>query len=146
MTRSPARARPWLAAPLLVVSALAATVAAQGTPPSQQDGVYTAAQAKRGEALYATNCAPCHNWDLKGNEIGPALAGTAFTARWNGRTLGDLFIFTQALMPQHSPGGLAPSQTADILAYMLQVDGAPAGRAELPARRDNPTRLQYTLR
>jgi quinoprotein glucose dehydrogenase len=100
---------------------------------SQWGGVYTSAQAQRGEPLYAENCAACHNWDLTGNEIGPALAGDAFSARWDGRLLAELFDYTRALMPQNSPGGLSRQQTADVLAFMLSTDGAPAGQTEFPS-------------
>src|SRR5688500_3856915 len=91
---------------------------------SQWDGIYTQAQAARGEKLYAANCAPCHNWDLKGNEIGPALTGPSFAGRWNGKPMGDLFEYTQAMMPQFSPGGLTRQQNADILAFMLRTGSA----------------------
>ena len=100
---------------------------------SQWGGVYTVAQAQRGEPLYAENCAACHNWDLTGNEIGPALAGDAFSFRWDGRSLAELFDYTRALMPQNSPGGLSGQQTADVLAFMLSTDGAPAGQSEFPS-------------
>jgi len=36
-------------------------------------------------------------------------------------------------MPQDNPGKLTPEETADILAYILQVGKIPAGRAELRA-------------
>lgn len=117
---------------LVLALASAGTPAAQGAK-SQWDGIYTAAQAKRGEALYALNCAPCHSWNLAGNEIGPALTGLAFTARWSGRSIGELFDYTRALMPANSPGGLTAQQNADILAFMFQVGRAPTGSTELPS-------------
>ncbi len=110
---------------------------------SQWDGIYTAAQAQRGEPLYAENCAPCHRWDLKGNEIGPALAGEAFSARWDGRLLAELFDYTRALMPQNSPGGLSRQQTADVLAFMLRTGGVPPGRTEFPARTEDLGQILY---
>ena len=39
------------------------------------DGVYTAEQAKRGEALYGQHCAACHGGTLLGAEAAPALTG-----------------------------------------------------------------------
>lgn len=104
---------------------------------SQWSGIYTAEQAQRGEPLYAFNCAACHNWDLTGNEIGPALAGDAFSARWDGRLLAELFDYTQALMPQNSPGGLSRQQTADVLAFMLRTGSVPPGGTEFPARTED---------
>jgi mono/diheme cytochrome c family protein len=121
--------------------------AAQATKvKSQWDGVYTDAQAARGEKLYAGNCAPCHNWDLKGNEIGPALTGPSFAGRWNGKPLGDLFEYTQAMMPQISPGGLTRQQNADILAFIFKTAAAPAGKTELSPRPDALAPLTFIAR
>jgi hypothetical protein len=36
-------------------------------------------------------------------------------------------------MPQDKPGTLSRPQTADLIAYILNVNGAPAGQVELPA-------------
>src|ERR1051325_2087301 len=38
------------------------------------DGVYSAAQAARGQALFTANCAACHGPELKG-AVGPMLTG-----------------------------------------------------------------------
>ena len=46
-----------------MVSGLYATIGAQAAK-SVKEGVYTADQAKRGEALYKENCAACHGEDL----------------------------------------------------------------------------------
>ena len=134
-----------LAAPaaLLLLVRLASVPASAQSTKSQWDGIYTDAQASRGEKLYAANCAACHNWNLKGNEIGPALTGPAFAGRWNGRPMSDLFDYTQALMPQNSPGGLTRQQNADILAFVFRTGAAPAGKAEFPSRADALAPLTY---
>ncbi|MBI4487062.1 MAG: c-type cytochrome, partial [Acidobacteria bacterium] len=41
---------------------------------SVSDGVYTAEQAQRGQALYKTQCLACHGDKLQG-VVGPMLAG-----------------------------------------------------------------------
>jgi quinoprotein glucose dehydrogenase len=128
-----------------VAAAFVSPIAAQSAR-SQWDGVYTAPQAKRGEALYATNCAPCHSWDLKGTEIAPALAGPSFAGRWNGKPIGELLDYTWALMPQFAPGGLTRQQNADILAFMFQSGGASAGKAELPTDAERLKTLTYVAR
>ena len=132
-------------AALLFVWSAVPPAAAQGMK-SQWDGIYTEAQAARGEKLYAANCAACHNWDLKGNEIGPALTGPSFAGRWNGKPMRDLFDYTQALMPQTSPGGLTRQQNADILAFMFRTGSAPAGKTEFPARADGLAPLTYVAK
>lgn len=101
---------------------------------TQWDGVYTAEQAKRGEALYADQCASCHGPELTGGEMAPALVGGDFNSDWEGLPLGQLFDRMKTTMPQNSPGSLSRAQNADILALMLSKAGAPAGSTELPSQ------------
>lgn len=97
-----------------------ATLAAQKTV---QDGVYTAAQADRGETLFGGSCASCHN--------PKDFTGTEFLAKWQGKPLFELFDTVKATMPMDSPGSLEPQQYADTLAYVLELNAFPAGSAEL---------------
>jgi len=62
----------------------------------------------------------------------PALTGLAFTANWDGLTLGDLFERIRITMPADRPGSLARQEIADILAYLLIVNKFPDGETELP--------------
>ena|SRR5690348_10123994 len=117
-----------------VVYATGATVAAQGAATSVNAGVYSAAQAQRGAALYKDQCAACHGDDLAGSGPMPPLAGSDFVASWNGKTLGDLFDKIHSSMPASSPGSLTEQQTSDIIAYMLSVGKFPAGAADLVAK------------
>lgn len=119
----------------MVFSALGArgTVSAQGAK-SQWDGVYTAEQAKRGEALYGQYCASCHGPDLAGGEMAPGLTGGEFSSNWNDLSLGELFDRIRISMPQNAPGSLSRQQNADILSYMLAKAAVPAGQAELPTQ------------
>lgn len=95
-----------------------------------RDGVYTAAQAKRGEAVYRTGCVACHGETLAG-DIGPPLAGQGFLGIWARQPLSDLFDKIQSTMPADQPGTLTRPQVADVLAYVLQANQFPAGREEL---------------
>jgi mono/diheme cytochrome c family protein len=108
--------------------------AAQQAPPTRSvwDGVYTAEQSKRGEPLYAQHCSSCHGSMLEGGEMAPPLAGGAFSANWNGLSLGDLSERIRISMPQNSPGSLSRQQYADILAVMLGAGEFPRGKTELP--------------
>src|SRR4029077_18871122 len=54
-------------------------------------GVYSAAQAKRGEAGAERLCAKCHSADLTGVQDGPSLVGQDVLAAWSSLTLRDLF-------------------------------------------------------
>jgi S-disulfanyl-L-cysteine oxidoreductase SoxD len=107
------------------------SLTAQSSERSVWDGVYTAEQAKRGEALYANNCASCHGSALGGGESAPPLAGGEFFANWNGLTLGDLFDRIRVSMPADRPGKLNREQNADVLAFMLNVNQFPSGKTEL---------------
>ncbi|HXH07101.1 MAG TPA: cytochrome c [Vicinamibacterales bacterium] len=125
-----------LAAMLLVIAGAAPAPRAQpapATPPARSvwDGVYSEAQAKRGAAVYQQHCAGCHGSGLEGGESAGPLAGAAFTANWNGVSVGDLFERTRVSMPLDRPGTLTRQQIADVLAYVFSANGFPAGKTEL---------------
>ena len=96
------------------------------------NGVFTAAQADRGGAVYAQFCANCHGAGLEGADMSPALAGAAFMASWNDLTLGDLFERIRISMPADRPGSLSRPQMADVIALLLRANQFPAGASELP--------------
>lgn len=120
-----------------LVAALAVAVAAVAVVAGQTktvwDGVYSDGQAGRGKKGYITHCAECHNEGLQGGDLAPALKGDDFLLQWNDKSMAELFERTQKTMPQSNPGGLMPQETADILAYVLQVNRMPAGQADLPS-------------
>jgi mono/diheme cytochrome c family protein len=118
---------------VFAVTAMHVAVSAQATK-SVNDGVYTAEQAKRGEALYKETCAACHGDNLEGSGPMPPLSGKDFLSNWQGKTLGDVFEKTTTSMPATAPGTLTPEQAADILAYVLSVGKYPAGSAPLATK------------
>jgi mono/diheme cytochrome c family protein len=95
-------------------------------------GLFSAAQAARGEALYQQHCSVCHGLRLEGNPAAP-LTGAVFRSRWEDgqHTLDDLFYIVRSLMPNNAPGSLAKAQYADVVAYILKINGYPAGESEL---------------
>ena len=95
------------------------------------DGIYTEAQAARGDALYSQTCAACHAADLSGGETAPALAGADFKSNWSGLSVDDLFERIKVSMPGDNPGSLSRQQTADTLAFVLSINRFPAGKSEL---------------
>ena len=97
------------------------------------DGVYTDAQSKRGEAVYAERCASCHAPDLSGMDQAPSLSSADFMTEWTDQSANDLFERIRVSMPADKPGSLERTQVADLLAFMLQKNSIPAGAAELPA-------------
>ena len=96
------------------------------------DGVYSWDQSLRGQQAFQKNCAVgCHLADMTGSERAPGLAGDSFMLRWNGQTVGDLFLRIQMTMPQTAPHSLDDKTYADIVAYILSANGLPDGEAEL---------------
>src|SRR5262249_40318944 len=109
---------------------LAASLLHAGQAPSVASGVYSAAQAARGEQIYRAQCGDCHGKAMEG-AIGPPLAGDSFLANWSARPLAEAVDKIQKTMPFEKPGSLSRAQSADLLAYVLQVGKFPAGPGEL---------------
>jgi mono/diheme cytochrome c family protein len=117
---------------LLLVVACAVTIAAQATR-STWDGIYTEEHAKRGGDLFDRECAGCHGPAGAGGSMAPALVGAAFSADFDGQTVGDLFDRNKATPPPGNEGQMSGAQSADITAFILQVNKFPAGSNELAA-------------
>jgi quinoprotein glucose dehydrogenase len=83
--------------------------------------------ASPGTATYAQYCAVCHGANLEGGEAGPALRGRAFTTKWAGKPVGELYDFTRRTMPVTQPGGLTRSQYSDLVALVLTRNDLPTG-------------------
>jgi len=100
-------------------------------------GIYTEAQARRGEFSYPVACGKCHGFLLDGAPDDPdmfstpPIGGPKFLRNWNGRSLGALFEYARTTMPANNPGFLGDQELADVLAYMLEQSGVPAGDVEL---------------
>ena len=107
------------------------------------DGVYTAEQATKGEAIYKEQCAACHGDNLEGAGPMPALAGKDFLTQWTGKSVGDLFEKTHTSMPATAPGSLTPEQAAEVTAYQLMKSGYKAGTAPLDTKME--TLLQIKI-
>jgi len=110
---------------------------------SVRDGIYTPAQAERGEALYTKACASCHRANLQGRGTTPSLAGSSFLEKWDGQSVGDLFEKMQASMPADHPGSLSREQNAAILAYILRFNEYPAGKTELTTDAERLARTRF---
>ena len=86
-------------------------------------GVYTEAQAKRGQQTYAGICASCHT--------PTSHTGETFNQNWNGHPLSDLYLYVSQQMPQDNPGSLNPNDAADVVAFLLKIYAMPMGTDEL---------------
>jgi alcohol dehydrogenase (cytochrome c) len=91
------------------------------------DGVFSAAQAAAGRAVYARSCAACHGARFEPAPGTPPLQGAAFLANWRGRTLGELHAKVRT-MPPGAAGSLPARDYLAVLAYLLEANGFPAGQ------------------
>ena len=100
-------------------------------------GVYSVDQGKRGKAHYDAFCAPCHVGDLSGTlaaDTGaPPLRGVPFLTSMEQKGVAAVFDYIKATMPADDPATLEDDEYLDILAYLIQANGLPAGARELTA-------------
>ena len=123
--------RVWVGVAAATMIGLAAwtPVGAQGGK-TTWDGVYSAEQATRGEALYNGQCSKCHGDSAMGGDA-PSLADSGFAGSWDTLTLQQLFDRTRTSMPLDAPGTLSRQEVTDIIAYLLRQNRFPNGSAEL---------------
>ena len=125
---------------LAVVTVMAVTASAQ------QDGiwsgVYTSGQAQRGKEVFDKSCSNCHNQDLKGSVRAPALRGDGFLANWLNSSVNTLYTKLRFSMPATYPDTVSDSDKLLVLAYLLQVNGFPAGSGELEQEEEKLDAIQ----
>jgi len=99
---------------------------------SAKPALYTASQASAGSKLFGANCAACHGDHLEGG-AGPALSGATLgtLAKNTKLSIGDMFTFLAQEMPLNEPASLKHDQYVDIMAFILKVNGYPAGSKAL---------------
>jgi mono/diheme cytochrome c family protein len=90
---------------------------------SARDGVYSAAQAARGEKTYKAKCGNCHMADQ--------FSGFVFMQSWSGQSAYALYEQLRTTMPQDNPGSLKPQEYADLIAYIFKINRLPTGDTEL---------------
>ena len=95
------------------------------------DGVFTDAQAVRGQQVYTRACAVCHLDTLRGDSVSPTLLGPSFLARFASMTALEMVTAIRNSMPQNAPDSLGDQAYVDLVSYLLKVNGSRAGSAEL---------------
>ena len=93
---------------------------------STLDGIYSAAQAERGLAVYTEHCEMCHAPNFTGTPGAPGLTGPAFVFNWDGMTMAALFDYVKTMMPPGEVGSLSDQDYIDALATILQANAFPA--------------------
>jgi len=86
---------------------------------------FTEMQADRGLQVYRGTCSECHTRsEFRGEE---------FQADWRDRSVWVFYRNILRTMPEDNPGGLDPQQYVDVVAFILGLNGFPAGDVELVA-------------
>jgi len=124
----------WGSAVVCVVAGQAKTV---------WSGIYTDAQAYRGEKVAQTTCIGCHGPGLDGGDSGPKLVGEMFLANWSSQPVAELFDWVRESMPADSPGTLSKEDTSAVLAYILKLNNMPAGKQDLPSDHDALAAIEF---
>src|SRR5689334_12448643 len=101
---------------------------------SVKTGVYTDAQAERGQGLFKSKCASCH----APNRFTDDLFYTSFA----GKPLWEMFDVISDSMPEDNPGSLKKEEYADVIAYLLKLNNFPAGQTDLPTDKEALSLIQ----
>ena len=99
------------------------SVAHHSTPPSilrlDTAKVYTDSQATAGQAVFVKVCAECHETK--------DVTGADFRTKWKGQSVFALFEQIRTTMPDGNPGTLSRDEYISTVAYILKLNGLPAG-------------------
>ena len=112
--------------PVLLLCGVLGTVVLTGQQPAAT-AVYTADQAAAGRTTYDTSCAACHQPDLGGLNEAPQLAGGDFVREWGNRSTSDLVDYIAGTMPPVNPNTVSGAAATEVVAYILEANGAIAG-------------------
>jgi S-disulfanyl-L-cysteine oxidoreductase SoxD len=98
-------------------------------------GAYSEEQATRGKDVYHDQCSACH--------LPKDHANADFRQKWNGVTVKALYDYIRSTMPDDAPSTLSEKQYLDATAYILKLNGMPAGEVALTA--DSTALSKYTI-
>jgi len=113
-----------LAACAVVLVTVGAAAMSGQEKKSVKAGVYTAAQADRGQTLFRSKCASCHAPNRFTDDL--------FYASFAGKPLYEMFDVISDSMPEDDPGSLKKEEYADVIAYLLKLNKFPDGATDLP--------------
>jgi mono/diheme cytochrome c family protein len=115
--------------------AFSATGPAQASAPqaTSNDGIYTKAQADGASKQFAKICADCHPFTVaaKKKPKDLPLGDEPFFEQWTGRPLTELVTLIALTMPNDGSAVVTEAEAVDLVAYILQQNGFPAGSKPL---------------
>lgn len=117
-----------LASVLFLHSITGGSLKAQTVKKTVWDGAYTEAQATRGANSYSASCLGCHALAPDGRA---PLIGDPFWRSFAQKSVGDMLDFISRYMPNGNPNSLTEASYDDITAYILKLNGFPAGTTEV---------------
>ena len=97
------------------------------------DGAFTIDQAADGWSVYGVQCGQCHGPNLEGMIHAPPLSGVDFLNSWLGQTTDDMFAYLRDEMPPGQAGVISDQSYVDLVAYLLESNGAVPGDRTLMA-------------
>lgn len=92
-------------------------------------GVYSEAQAARGEIVFKATCLECH--------VPSDYTDDAFKSKFVGGTVFDMWELIRSSMPQNNPGSLSNAEYTDVVAYLFKLNGLPTREADMPSTADS---------
>jgi mono/diheme cytochrome c family protein len=107
---------------LVALLAVPAMAQSNGEKPATS-GTYTEEQAALGETVFRGTCSACH--------VPSDLSGEQFKLNWVGKTVFEYFKILKKTMPDDNPGGLSDGEYTRVVAYILKLNGYPAGADSL---------------
>jgi mono/diheme cytochrome c family protein len=95
--------------------------------------VYTKAQADGAKAQFEKLCASCHAFTVaaKAKPKDLPLGDEPFFESWSGRPLSEMISIIALTMPNDGSAVVTDQEAVDLVAYILQQNGFPAGSTPL---------------
>jgi mono/diheme cytochrome c family protein len=123
-----------MAASVAVLSTAVALRASSVSPQKTSvDGIYTKAQADGAKAQFDKICAECHAFTVaaKKQAADLPLGDEPFLKKWEGKTIDELVSVIVLTMPNDGSAVVTEAEALNLMAYVLQQNGMPAGTTPL---------------
>lgn len=99
--------------------------------------LYTEEQATDGATVWTNTCSGCHE--------AKDVTSADFRTKWVGQSLFALYEQIRTTMPDDGPGTLTAEQYLHSVAYILKLNGLPAGETKLVADSASLSALTFAL-
>lgn len=123
--------------------AFAAAGPARASSPqaTTNDAIYTKAQADGAKKQFDKICADCHPFTVaaKKKPKDLPLGDEPFFEQWTGRPLTELVTLIALTMPNDGSAVVTEAEAVDLVAYILQQNGFPAGAKPLTKETSSAT-------